>query len=308
VKTLNTTLSLGIVAPYTNGVITSGPRFAEFVRIAEECGVESLWTVEHVIEADVYEKLYPYSESGLMPGRLVPMADPLELLAFAAAVSSTLKLGTAVVVAPLHSAVVLAKRAATLHGLSGGRLQLGLGIGWQKEEYSSVGVPYADRGARLEETIGAMRALWAEHPASYHGRFIHFERIHSVPPPPDNTVPVLLGGNAEPAIRRCGRIGDGWYPHALTPEKFAAGAQLLRTCVAEAGRQAGSVPITVAPGSADHTKEFDRDWVRRFVEHGATRLVISSGVTRVIDLQGVRDRILRYREEIFDPLSEEFRG
>jgi probable F420-dependent oxidoreductase len=235
------------------------------------------------------------------------MADPLELLAFAAASSTSLKLGTSVMVAPLHSAVVLAKRASTLHCLSGGRLELGLGIGWQKEEYTSVGVPYSDRGARLEETIGAMRALWSERSASFDGRFVNFEKLHSLPPPPGGSVPILLGGSSEAAITRCGRIGDGWYPHAMTPDEFELGVKLLRSTAAKAGRDPESIRISVTPSSADRAKELDIDWVRRVVEGGATRIVMNSVVTSVKDLAHAKDRILEYRDRIFDPLDEEAR-
>ena len=153
-------VALGVIAPYADGVITSSTFVADFAGVLEECEVESVWAVEHVVEAEVYEPLYPYNSEGKMPGRYVPMTDPLETLAYLAAVTSTVKLGTAVVVAPLHSPAVLAKRATTLDWLSDHRLILGLGIGWQKEEYAAVGVPYADRGRRLEECIEAMRELW----------------------------------------------------------------------------------------------------------------------------------------------------
>jgi probable F420-dependent oxidoreductase len=295
------TLTLGVIAPYGAGVITSGPLVAEFVAIAEECGVESIWTVEHVIEAKAYERLYPYSPTGKMPGHLVPMADPLEVLAFVAGTGTSLRLGTGVMVAPLHSPVVLAKRAATLSCLSGGRLELGLGIGWQKEEYTSVGVPYADRGGRLRETIEAMRALWSQQPASYDGKFVSFREVYSLPAPTGGTVPIVLGGSSDPAIRRCARIGDGWFPHAMTPDGFARGVALLRSAAAQAGRPA-ELPITVSPASADGSREFDVDWTRAFVEQGATRLVINSGVRQPDDLRLFRERVLRYRREILEPL------
>ena len=114
-------VTLGVIAPYADDVITSRAALTEFCGVLEECGVESVWTVEHVLEADAYEPRYPYSDDGRMPRRFVPMADPLELLAFFAALTTTITLGTSVVVAPLHSPVVLAKRASTLANLSGGR-------------------------------------------------------------------------------------------------------------------------------------------------------------------------------------------
>jgi probable F420-dependent oxidoreductase len=291
-------ISLGVIAPYRDGAITSGSVLTDFAGILEECGAESVWTVEHVLEADAYEKLYPYSESGQMPGRFVPMADPLEILAFLAARSTTLKLGTAVMVAPLHSPVVLAKRAATLDRISGARLLLGLGIGWQKEEYAAVGVPYADRGERLRECIEAMRALWADRPASYHGRFVAFDRVHSLPQPTDGIVPIILGGNTAPAVRRCARLADGWFPHAIHPADFAAAAALLRATAEAAGRSPEDITISVSPGTADQAREMDVDFVRSYVEHGASRLVINSGLAGPEDLGGLRDRILRYQEVV----------
>jgi probable F420-dependent oxidoreductase len=295
--------ALGVIVPYVDGVVTSGDAMSEFAETLEACGVESVWTVEHVIEADQYELLYPYDESGRMPGRFVPMADPLEILAFLAARSQRLRLGTAVMVAPLHPAVVLAKRAATLAGLSGGRLLLGLGIGWQREEYDAVGVPYADRGRRLEESVGAMRELWAHRPATFTGRHVDFDRVHLVPPPPDGRVPIILGGNSPAAIDRCGRLADGWYPHAISPGDFAAGADRLRDAAVAAGRSPLDVPISVDPSSVDRTKWLDRDWVQQYVDHGATRLVIRSGITGPGDVGAVRETVERYREQVLERLA-----
>jgi probable F420-dependent oxidoreductase len=284
-------------------VVTSGDAMSEFAETLEACGVESVWTVEHVIEAERYEPLYPYAESGRMPGRFVPMADPLEILAFLSARSRHLLLGTSVIVAPLHPAVVLAKRAATLAGLSGGRLLLGLGIGWQREEYAAVGVPYADRGRRLEETVLAMRELWAHRPATFAGRHVTFDQVHLVPPPPGDRVPIVLGGNAPAAIDRCGRLADGWYPHAISPEDFAAGAARLHEAAVAAGRSPADVPISVDPSSVDRTKWLDRDWVQRYVDHGATRLVIRSAITGPGDVATVRETVERYREQVLDRLT-----
>ena len=295
-------LMLGVIAPYADSVVTSGTALTEFCGVLEECGVESVWTVEHVLEADDYEPRYPYSDSGRMPGRFVPMADPLELLAFFAALTTDLTLGTGVVVAPLHSPVVLAKRASTLANISGDRLLLGLGIGWQKEEYTSVGVPYADRGARLDECIGAMRALWADRPASFDGRFVSFDRVHSLPSPPSDRIPIVLGGNSEPAIARCARTGDGWFPHAIDHEDFAAGAALLRRLAHDAGRSPIEIPISICPGSTDHARQFDVDFVRPYVEHGATRLVISAPIGRPQDMPQLRETIARYHDEVLDKL------
>ena len=178
-------MKIGMIAPVGSDLCTNGSFLRDYAGTIEECGVDSVWTVEHVVVADDYEPLYPYAADGRIPsnGGTAPMPDPLEMLTHLGACSSTLLLGTAVVVAPLHSPAVLAKRASTLALLTDGRLRLGLGIGSQREEYAAVGVPYADRGRRLEECIDAMRALWAGPSASYEGKYWSFSKVSCNPRP-----------------------------------------------------------------------------------------------------------------------------
>ncbi|OLZ64067.1 hypothetical protein AV521_36615 [Streptomyces sp. IMTB 2501] len=201
--------------------------------------------------------------------------------------------------------MVLAKRAATIDRHSGGWLPLGLGIGWQKEEYAAVGVPYRDRGRRLGECVGAMRALWAGGPASYQGRHISFDGLRSLPGPESEVVPVVLGGDSDPAVRRAGRIGDGWFPYTIGPEDFSRQAGLLR----EAGRTEDAVEITVWTGSFDRARESDPSWVRGFTEAGATRLVIAprirgaNGLSGPRGLAALRDQADRYRATVLEKLS-----
>ncbi|MFJ9365481.1 LLM class F420-dependent oxidoreductase [Nocardia sp. NPDC101769] len=296
-------MRIGMLMPYLEGLVTSGGFLREFAAAAEECGLESIWTVEHVVVAQDYEPLYPYSPDGRMPGGDlgVPMTDPLETLAFVAAASSTLKLGTAMVVAPLHSPVVLAKRAATIDRQSGGRLLLGLGIGWQKEEYAAIGVPFEDRGGRLDDCIGAMRALWTESPAAYQGKHVSFEKQFCLPQP-ERSIPIVLGGNSAPAVRRAARVGDGWFPYTISSEDFARGADRIRELSREAGRAEDAVEMTIWPGSFDFTREFDPGYVRPYVAAGASRVVLTppmfgpeSLLNGVENLAAYTDR---YRNEV----------
>ena len=304
-------IKLAMMAPFADGLVTSGGFLRDLAGTLEECGVESLWTVEHVVVAEDYEPNYPYADSGQMPGgqRGLPMPDPLETIAFLAGASRTLRFGTAMVVAPLHSPAVLAKRAATIDRHSGGRLMLGLGIGWQKEEYAAVGVPYRDRGARLDECIGAMRALWSQSPASFDGRFVSFDRVHSAPRPEAGAVPIVLGGNSDAAVRRAGRCGDGWFPYTISAEDFARQAELLRETASPAGRLPDAVELTAWPGSCDPARAgTDPAWVGEYVRAGASRLVLSpryggpDGLLGPRGLAGLRDQIARYREEILEKL------
>ena len=300
--------AIGVLLPLAPGQITSGEFLREWVAVVEECEVESVWGIEHVVLAHDYDPKYPYSESGQIPsgsgaaagGR--PMPDPLDTLAYIAAVSQKVKLGTSVVIAPLHSPAVLAKRVSTIDNLSDGRMILGLGIGWQREEYEAVGAPFRHRGARLEECIGAMRALWADAPATFHGDHVAFERVYSSPQPARGSVPIVLGGNSAPAVERAGRIGDGWYPYTIGPDEFEASAARLREVAVAAGRDPDAVEITVWPGSHDATSEHDVDYVRRFVGAGARRLLITPHVRRDEGLTSLRDQILGYREQVLDKL------
>ncbi|MGF6880780.1 putative F420-dependent oxidoreductase [Nocardia sp. GAS34] len=303
-------IRIGMLLPYVEGLVTSGGFLRDLAGTLEECGVESLWTVEHVVVADGYEARYPYSADGRMPGpeHGVPMTDPLETIAFMAGATEALRFGTAMVVAPLHSPVVLAKRAATIALHSADRLLLGLGIGWQQEEYAAVGAPFRQRGARLEESIEAMRALWRDAPAAYHGEHYSFDPLFCEPRPASGRVPIVLGGNSEPAVRRAGRIGDGWFPYTITPEGFAEGADLVRTEAAAAGRDDGAVELTAWPGSCDPTREFDADFVRGYTDAGATRLVIyppmygPESLLGPAGLTGLPAYVDRFREQVVSTL------
>ena len=298
-----------MLLPYVDSLISSGGFLQDLAGTLEECGVESVWAVEHVVVAEGYEPRYPYSPDGRMPGSEhgAPMTDPLETIAFLAGATRTLRFGTAMIVAPLHSPVVLAKRAATIALHSDNRLLLGLGIGWQKEEYAAVGAPFAERGARLDDGIGAMRALWAKSPASYTGTHISFDGLRCEPRPTVDSVPIVLGGNSEPAARRAGRIGDGWFPYTITPADFAERADQVREHSRLAGRAEDAVELTVWPGSCDPAKEFDVDFVRAYTDSGAGRLVVNPPLfgpdsLLTAGVGGVADHIDRYRTEVVSKL------
>jgi probable F420-dependent oxidoreductase len=299
VEPKGTEVRFGVIAPFVDGLITSGDFLKEYAAVLEECGAESVWTVEHVVVAETYDPSYPYSPSGRMAGRpgSTPMPDPLELLAFLACASSRLRLGTAMMVAPLHSPAVLAKRVATVDRLSGGRVELGLGIGWQREEYEAVGVPFSHRGERLEECIGALRVLWSESPASFGGHHVSFERVFS-DPRPTGRIPILVGGHSEPAVRRAGRLADGWFPFTIAPDEFAAGAEMMRKEAVLHGRDPGDIEITAWPASADPEAEFSLPWARRYADAGATRLIVHGRIGATDQLDDLRHQLDRFREEV----------
>src|SRR6476660_6665715 len=148
---------------FANGGPFSEPGLAVgLAQLAEELGFESLWTVEHVVVPTAYASAYPYSPDGRMPGgEDVPIPDPLIWLAYVGGATSTIRLATGILILPQRNPVILAKELATLDRLSGGRVELGVGVGWLREEFDALGVPWERRGARTDEYVAAMRALWA---------------------------------------------------------------------------------------------------------------------------------------------------
>jgi probable F420-dependent oxidoreductase len=180
---------------------------------AESCGFATLWAGEHVVMVDRSESRYPYSDDGVIavPAQ-ADWLDPMIALSFAAAASSRIGIATGVLLLPEHNPVVVAKQAASLDRLSGGRLTLGVGVGWSREEFAALGVPFEHRAARTAEYVAAMRALWLHDVASFDGKFVGFDSVRVNPKPVcDRRIPVVVGGNGDSALRRVVAWGNGWY-------------------------------------------------------------------------------------------------
>lgn len=224
---------------------------------AEQAGFATLWAGEHVVMVDESTSSYPYSEDGTIAVPAVAdWLDPLICLSFAAAATTSIGLATGVMLLPEHNPVLVAKQAASLDKLSGGRLTLGVGIGWSQEEFEALGVPFGRRGARTAEYVEAMRVVWRDDVASFHGDFVNFDNIRVNPKPLRNHhIPVVLGGNSESALRRAATWGDGWYGFNLADvEEVAQCASTVRRLCREAVRDPGDLRLAVAlvdPQSAD---------------------------------------------------------
>ena len=205
---------------------------------AERAGFATLWAGEHVVMVDERQSRYPYADDGRIA---VPAdadwLDPLVALSFAAAATSRIELATGVLLLPEHNPVVVAKQAASLDVLSGGRLTLGVGIGWSRDEFDALGVPFERRAARTAEYVDAMRTVWRDDVASFHGEFVGFDQMRVNPKPRNRRIPVVLGGNSDAALRRVAEWGDGWYGFNLADVEEAADcASLLRSLCRAAGR------------------------------------------------------------------------
>lgn len=235
---------------FASSVGIDGASALDICRRAEAAGFESLWGGEHVILPDEIASKYPYTEDGKIPAEPdTPIPDPLIWLAFAAAAAPTLRLGTCILIVPQRNPLVLAKELATLDQLSGGRVELGLGVGWLKEEFEALGVPWERRGARNDEYIAAMRALWKAPHVEFHGEFVDFSPVTCSPRPVNGTIPVHVGGDTEVAIQRAVRIADGYFPGEGDGERLAKLLDRLRRASEEAGRDPDSIEINAIFGA-----------------------------------------------------------
>ena len=215
---------------------------------ADELGFATLWCGEHVVMVDEPASRYPYSGDGRIA--VPPDADwldPLLALTFAAAHSQRITLATGVLLLPEHNPLLIAKQAATLDVLSGGRFALGVGVGWSAEEFAALGVPFARRGARTDEYIAAIRQVWANSVATFRGEFTHFESVRVNPRPARaRAVPVIVGGTTDAALRRTAAIGDGWYGFSVPPAEIPDRIAVLTEECRRAGRDIRDLSLAVS--------------------------------------------------------------
>lgn len=266
-------MKYAVVAPVAAGVTADGRWMSGFARHLEECGFESIVLVEHTVLMTEYSSVYPYDASGrveLAPD--CPVPDPLDLLAFLAGQTERLGLATGVLVLPNHHPVVLAKRAATVDVLSGGRLRLAVGVGWLKEEVEACGAPFATRGRRVDEQLRVLRTLWEHRPdgADFAGEFFSFRHAMSVPKPVSR-VPVHIGGHSRAAARRAGRFGDGFQPLGVAGDRLAELLTVMRDSAEEAGRDPDALEVSLG-----HTvTRVDAARAEKLAALGAHRLVLA---------------------------------
>ena len=216
---------------------------------AEQQAFATLWSGEHVVMVDESASRYPYADDGkIAVPAVADWIDPMVCLSFAAAATTTIGLATGVLLLPEHNPVIVAKQAASLDKLSGGRFTLGIGIGWSREEFDALGIPFERRAARTADYVAAMRTIWRDDIASHAGEFANFVAIRVNPKPfRDGRIPVVLGGNSEAALRRVAQWGDGWYGFNLHDVDDAAlKLDTLQRLCREAGRDRGELRLAVA--------------------------------------------------------------
>jgi len=224
----------------------------DVARAAERLGFHSVWTTDHIAFPKVRTTEYPYQESttelAFSPG--MDWLDPIAVMGVVAGATERITIGTSVLVVPYRHPVVLAQELASLDRLSEGRIVLGVGSGWMDQEFAAVGVPKRERGARTDESIDLMQRLWeATGPISFDGRFWQLDEVvlASRPHRPGGP-PVMVGGNSEPALRRAGRLGDGWLGFEVFVDQVPDKRETLARAAKEAGRDPTAITLSVRRG------------------------------------------------------------
>jgi probable F420-dependent oxidoreductase len=289
-------MKFGIMAPYLQGPLEDGEYAAAFGRLAEEFGFESIWAVDHVVMCPDYQSRYPYDPSGRSPfHENVVQPDPLAWLGWVAAHTQQIRLGTGILILPLRNPVVLAKAVASLDSLSKGRLLLGVGVGWVREEAEAAGTDFTTRGRRCDEYIEAMRELWRKPVSSYKGEHVEFAGVVSQPKPArPGGVPILIGGHSPAAAPRARRLGDGFYPLGVFGKELDALLTTMREAAEEAGRDPASIGVT-AVGAAK------KALIEGLARQGVERVLISPSTG---DLDELRGTFEKFQREIGEPFAD----
>ncbi len=241
-------MDVGVFVPLGNG--NASPEILRTLgRSVEERGFESIWVPEHVVLFDEYESQYPYSPDGQFPGGADSgMLEPLTALTYLAAVTDRVRLGTAICLVPQRNPVYTAKQVTDLDSLSGGRVDFGIGIGWLREEFEAVAMPFEKRGQRADEHIAVMKSLWTDEVSEVRGELYDLPPCRMYPKPVQTPhPPIHVGGESDAAMRRVARLGQGWISFNRAPADMAEPLARLEAILGEHDRTRDDVVVTVCP-------------------------------------------------------------
>jgi len=266
-------MKIGTFATFMSPLSTA-EMIGDFARRAENIGLDSIWMGEHVVLFDETEFPYPGSRDGKIP---VPegggMLDTVATFGYLAACTQTLRFGTGITLIPQRNPVYTAKEFATLDWLTGGRIDLGIGVGWCKEEVIACGYTFEDRGKRCDEILEMMQLLWTEPVAEYHGEFHDLPPCRMDPKPVQKPhIPIIVGGHSRAGFRRAAKYGSGWYGFQLDVPGTADVCQALDTALAEQGRSRDGFELVITP-----TFNVTADMIRGYEDLGVDRLIIHLG-------------------------------
>jgi probable F420-dependent oxidoreductase len=284
-------MKLGFSLP-VSGAWATPPNQLRVAQEAERLGYHSLWVLQRLLYPVAPQNDYPPMPGQQWPDAFESVADPVVSLAFVASATSRIRLGTSVLVMPYYTPVMLAKQLATLDQVSGGRLDVGLGIGWSRDEYDAVGVPIGTRGRRSDEFLACLKAIWGEEPVEFHGEYYQVPRAFVRPRPVQVPhPPITIGGYGMAAVRRAVAFGDGFNGGNVPFDRVAPLVQALREAAERAGRDPSRLQIvcrgTFRPYDAPRGRvrrplygslqEIIED-VRRYAELGVTELFLEANL------------------------------
>jgi probable F420-dependent oxidoreductase len=291
-------MQVGAVFPQLE-IGTDPDTIARYARTVEELGYDHLVIFDHVLGAHPER---PGGWTGPYDHRSM-FHEPFVLYGYLAAITTRLRLATAVIVLPQRQTALVAKQAAEVDVLSRGRLVLGVGIGWNDVEYEALGLRFTDRGRRIEEQIAVMRALWTEEVVDVSGRWHRVDRAGLNPLPVQRPIPVWMGGGwdrhsrsvVEPALRRIARIADGWFTHLPPNDDGRAGMETFRRFVREAGRDPEKVPVEGRTAARGGTDEWKRD-IEAFRAMGMTSVECTTMGAGYRTVDDHLDALRKFRE------------
>lgn len=309
-------ITCGGIGPYA-----SGHFLQHSARAAEVAGFSAYWMPEHVVQFAAYpESTYPYAagsgqdmpEQGddaplqwgddtyAMAEVRAPLVDPVMGMAWAAAATSTIEVGSNILVLPQRHPLFLAKAVASLDSFCGGRTVLGVGVGWAKEEFDALGLDFAARGQRTDEAIEALRCLWRDESSSYQGKHFAFQDAYSFPKPARaGGVPILIGGESKPALRRVARLADGWLPYNLPVADAPRVIAELKAMTRDFGRDPDALRIVKIVYSNASLED-----LKRYRDAGVTEFNVASSGEIPLDEAGIKVRFAEFTETIVGPIGE----
>jgi probable F420-dependent oxidoreductase len=288
-------MDVGLFVPLGNG--NASPEILRTLgRAAEERGFESVWVPEHVVLFDEYESQYPYSPDGQFPGGADSgMLEPLTALTYLAAVTDRVRLGTAICLVPQRNPVYTAKQVTDLDSLSGGRVDFGIGVGWLREEFEAVAMPFEKRGQRADEHLAVMKSLWTEEVSEVRGELYDLPPCRMYPKPVQTPhPPIHVGGESDAALRRVARLGQGWISFNRAPGDLPEPMARLEAILGEHERTRDDVVVTVCPyfnavGPAE---------VEAYAAAGVDRLIV---LCLAFDAATLEAQVEQLGTEVLDP-------
>jgi probable F420-dependent oxidoreductase len=288
-------MDVGLFVPLGNGNAT--PEIVRTLgREAEDRGFESIWVPEHVVLFDEYDSSYPYSPDGAFPGGPDSgMIEPLTALTYLAAVTDRIRLGTGICLVPQRNPVYTAKAVTDLDSLSNGRVEFGVGVGWLREEFAALGMPFERRGRRTDEHLAVMKALWCDEVSEYHGELYDLPPCRMYPKPVQSPhPPIHVGGESDAAMRRVARLGQGWFSFNRMPADLPEPLERLDGALAAEGRSRDDVTLSVSPYFNPTTPET----VAQYAELGVDRLIV---LCLAFDTDTLRSQLDALEAEVLRP-------